>query len=181
MPIFTLFWKSIPFADSRKPCTKCWRDCSPSVTMSRPASSCALSQSNVASRLAAASSSPDSFLLNLSPIVAECYRRKEGTQTGPGTGGEFVDVLLRVSRWIDALNAAFGKIADWAVLISCLISAGNAMMRYGFSLSSNAWLEIQWYLFGVMVMFGAAYTLRRNEHVRIDVIYGNVSARAQIW
>jgi len=92
-----------------------------------------------------------------------------------------VDVLLRVSRWIDALNAAFGKIADWAVLISCLISAGNAMMRYGFSLSSNAWLEIQWYLFGVMVMFGAAYTLRRNEHVRIDIIYGSVSARTQIW
>ena len=90
-------------------------------------------------------------------------------------------VLLRVSRGIDALNAAFGKIADWAVLLACLISAGNALSRYGFSLSSNAWLEIQWYLFGVMVMFGAAFTLNKNEHVRIDIVYGNVSQRAQLW
>ena len=92
-----------------------------------------------------------------------------------------MDVLLRVSRAIDALNAAFGKIADWAVLIACLISAGNAATRYGFSMSSNAWLEIQWYLFGVMVMFGAAFTLNKNEHVRIDIVYGSVSQRAQMW
>jgi TRAP-type mannitol/chloroaromatic compound transport system permease small subunit len=92
-----------------------------------------------------------------------------------------VTVLLRVSRWIDALNAAFGKVADWAVLLACLISAGNALFRYGFSLSSNAWLEIQWYLFGVMVMFGAAFTLNKNGHVRIDIVYGNVSQRAQMW
>lgn len=92
-----------------------------------------------------------------------------------------MDSLLRVSRAIDALNTAFGKIADWAVLLACLISAGNAAMRYGFSISSNAWLEIQWYLFAAMVMLGASYTLNRNEHVRIDIVYGNVSQRAQMW
>lgn len=89
--------------------------------------------------------------------------------------------LLRASRAIDALNAVFGKIATAAVLLACAISAGNAVSRYGFSISSNAWLEIQWYLFGATVMLGAAHTLAKNEHVRIDVIYGHVSARAQIW
>lgn len=89
--------------------------------------------------------------------------------------------LLRASRAIDTLNAVFGKIATLAVLLACAISAGNAVSRYGFSISSNAWLEIQWYLFAATVMLGAAHTLAKNEHVRIDVIYGHVSARAQIW
>jgi TRAP-type mannitol/chloroaromatic compound transport system permease small subunit len=89
--------------------------------------------------------------------------------------------LLRASAAIDSLNAAFGKIADWAVLLACLISAGNAMLRYSLSLSSNAWLEIQWYLFGAVVMLGASHTLNRNEHVRIDILYGNASNRTQLW
>ena len=67
------------------------------------------------------------------------------------------------------------------VLLCVLVSAGNAVSRYAFSLSSNAWLEIQWYMFGVMVMFGASYTLIKNGHVRVDIIYGNVSPRAQLW
>jgi TRAP-type mannitol/chloroaromatic compound transport system permease small subunit len=99
---------------------------------------------------------------------------------GPN-GGDSLQFLLRISRAIDALNAATGRIATWAVLIASAISAGNAMFRYGFSLSSNAWLEIQWYLFGVMVMLGASYTLNKNEHVRIDILYGNVSMRTQLW
>jgi len=89
--------------------------------------------------------------------------------------------LLAYSRAVDALNAAVGKLADWAVLLSCGISAGNAFIRYGASYSSNAWLEVQWYLFGAIVMLGASYTLFRNEHVRVDLVYGNLGERARLW
>jgi TRAP-type mannitol/chloroaromatic compound transport system permease small subunit len=88
--------------------------------------------------------------------------------------------LLTLSRGIDALNERLSVIADWLVLLSCLISAGNAFSRYAFSISSNAWLEIQWYMFGALVLLGASYTLRRNEHVRVDIVYSNVSTRRQI-
>jgi TRAP-type mannitol/chloroaromatic compound transport system permease small subunit len=89
--------------------------------------------------------------------------------------------LLAVSDAIDALNERFARIATWCVLLACVISAGNALVRYGFSFSSNAWLEIQWYLFAAMFMLGAPYTLKMNEHVRVDIVYGNVSPRTQIW
>ena len=88
--------------------------------------------------------------------------------------------LLALSRVIDALNGRLGVVADWLVLASCLISAGNAFSRYAFSISSNAWLEIQWYMFGTLVLLGASYTLKRNEHVRVDIVYSNVSTRTQI-
>jgi TRAP-type mannitol/chloroaromatic compound transport system permease small subunit len=88
--------------------------------------------------------------------------------------------LLALSRVIDAVNERLGVIADWLVLLSCLISAGNAFSRYAFSISSNAWLEIQWYMFGTLVLLGASYTLKRNEHVRVDIVYSNVSTRKQI-
>jgi len=88
--------------------------------------------------------------------------------------------LLALSRGIDYVNAKFGWIADWLVLLSCLISAGNAFSRYAFGISSNAWLEIQWYMFAALVMLGASYTLQRNEHVRVDIVYANVSTRRQI-
>ena len=67
--------------------------------------------------------------------------------------------LLAFSRGVDRLNAAVGKLADWAVLLACGISAGNAFVRYGSPIRSNAWLEVQWYLFGATVMLGAPYTL----------------------
>ena len=89
--------------------------------------------------------------------------------------------LLRLSRSIDALNARLGVLADWSVVLAVLISAGNAMVRYAFDLSSNAWLEIQWYLFTVTVMLGASYTLRRNEHVRVDILYAQLSERGRLW
>lgn len=89
--------------------------------------------------------------------------------------------LLRFSGLVDALNEKIGLIASWLVLIACVISAGNAVMRYGFNMSSNAWLEIQWYLFGGMVMLGAAYTLKVNEHVRVDVLYSRYSDRTRLW
>ncbi len=87
--------------------------------------------------------------------------------------------LLTLSRWIDALNDRFAGLAKWAVLASCLISASNAAVRYLLSISSNAFLEIQWYLFAACVMLGAAHVLRVNEHVRVDVFYGRYSGRTQ--
>ena len=92
-----------------------------------------------------------------------------------------MDGLLAFSRGVDALNERLGRIANWLVLLACLISAGNAFSRYGFNLSSNAWLEIQWYLFAGMVMLGSAWTLNRNEHVRVDILYGRLSTRGQVW
>jgi len=87
---------------------------------------------------------------------------------------------LRLSQAIDAMNQGIGLIAEWMVLLSCLISAGNAFSRYAFNISSNAWLEIQWYMFGAVVMLGTSYTLKKNEHVRVDIVYANVSTRRQI-
>ena len=92
-----------------------------------------------------------------------------------------MDALLKLSLLIDAVNRHLGKIASWCVLIACVISAGNAMMRYAFDMSSNAWLEIQWYLGSVVVMLGASYTLQRNEHVRVDILYTQFSERGQLW
>ena len=92
-----------------------------------------------------------------------------------------MDVLLKISRLIDALNERIGLAANWLVLAACVISAGNALMRYGFNLSSNAWLEIQWYLFAGMVMLGASYTLKMNGHVRVDVFYSRYGERARLW
>jgi TRAP-type mannitol/chloroaromatic compound transport system permease small subunit len=95
--------------------------------------------------------------------------------------GECVRGLLTFSRGIDWFNEKFGYIANWLVLLSCLISAGNAASRYLFAESSNAWLEIQWYMFAGMVLLGAPYTLKMNEHVRVDLFYGIASERARIW
>jgi TRAP-type mannitol/chloroaromatic compound transport system permease small subunit len=89
--------------------------------------------------------------------------------------------LLAFSRLVDAVNERLGRIANWMVLLSCVVSAGNAFSRYGYSLSSNAWLEIQWYMFAAMVMLGASWTLNRNEHVRVDILYGRLSTRGQVW
>jgi TRAP-type mannitol/chloroaromatic compound transport system permease small subunit len=92
-----------------------------------------------------------------------------------------LDGLLRLSRAIDWFNDKFGTIANWMVLISVLVSAGNAASRYLFSASSNAWLEVQWYMFGAMVLLGAPYTLKLNEHVRVDVLYSSFPERVRIW
>ena len=89
-------------------------------------------------------------------------------------------LCLGLSRVVDALNTRIAFVAEWLVLLSCLISAGNAFSRYAFGISSNAWLEIQWYMFAAVVMLGASYTLKRNEHVRVDIVYANVSTRRQI-
>ena len=89
--------------------------------------------------------------------------------------------LLEISSAIDSLNEKVGAIANFLILLSCLVSAGNAMSRYAFNLSSNAWLEAQWYMFAIVVMFGASYTLKRNEHVRVEIFYLMLSERGQQW
>ena len=93
----------------------------------------------------------------------------------------FCRQLLPLSRAIDKLGEWLGVIASWLVLLACLVSAINATVRYLISYSSNAWLELQWYMFAGMVLLGAAYTLKVNEHVRVDLIYGAISDRARHW
>jgi len=90
-------------------------------------------------------------------------------------------VLLALARLIDALTERVGRIAIWLVLAATLISAGNALARYALGESSNAWLEIQWYLFGAMFLLAAGYTLKHNGHVRIDIFYHRLGARGQAW
>ena len=90
-------------------------------------------------------------------------------------------ILLTLSRLIDALNEVVGRLTYWLVLVAVLVSAGNATIRYTFNMSSNAWLEIQWYLFSAVFLFCAGYTLLHNQHIRIDVVTGRLSRRAQAW
>lgn len=92
-----------------------------------------------------------------------------------------MSTLLSLSRLIDWITDRCGSIAKWAILLSCLISAANALVRYLLNYSSNGWLEIQWYLFAACVMLGAAQVMRVNEHVRVDVLYGRYSGRTQAW
>jgi len=115
-----------------------------------------------------------------------------------------VDALLGFTRAIDSMNERFGVIANWLVLLACLVSAGNAGVRYGINAflvlgqdfpflhalttgigwygnHANAFLEAQWYMFTGMVLLGGPYTLKVNEHVRVDLFYGMVSERARIW
>ena len=89
--------------------------------------------------------------------------------------------LLALSRVIDRINSLIGRSASWLILLAIFVSAINAIIRKLFSLSSNAWLELQWYLYGGAFLLAAAYTLLENEHIRIDVIYGRWSRRVQHW
>jgi TRAP-type mannitol/chloroaromatic compound transport system permease small subunit len=90
-------------------------------------------------------------------------------------------VLLALSTAIDRVNEFIGKQVSWLILVAVLISAGNAIVRKAFNTSSNAWLEAQWYLFGAVFMLAAAYTLKQNEHIRIDIFYGARKKRTQDW
>ncbi len=89
--------------------------------------------------------------------------------------------LLSFSRGIDFLNEKVGQTVYWLVLAAVLVSSGNAMVRYLFDYSSNAWLELQWYLYSGFFLIGAGYTLLRNEHVRIDIIYSRLKPRTRAW
>ena len=89
--------------------------------------------------------------------------------------------LIGLSSAIDAVTGFLGRAVAWLVLAAVLVSAGNAVIRKAFDMSSNAWLELQWYLFGAVFMIAAAYTLQRNEHIRIDVVSGLLSKRTRDW
>lgn len=89
--------------------------------------------------------------------------------------------LLAMSRAIDHVTEWIGRSVIWLILAAILISATNAVVRKVFSTSSNAWLELQWYLFGAAFMLAAAYTLKHNEHIRIDIFYGSRTRRTQHW
>lgn len=89
--------------------------------------------------------------------------------------------IAKFTSAVDRISDAAGYLAKWLVLFACLVSAGNAVVRYLFSFSSNGLLEIQWYMFGGIVLLGAAQTLRMNEHVRVDLLYSAVSDRARLW
>ena len=88
---------------------------------------------------------------------------------------------LRFAAGMDRVSLFFGWVAAWLVLASCLISAGNAASRYLFSLSSNAWLEIQWQMFAGIFLLGAPWVLKLNEHVRVDLLYGSAPPRRKLW
>jgi TRAP-type mannitol/chloroaromatic compound transport system permease small subunit len=92
-----------------------------------------------------------------------------------------VTALLALARGIDRISWGFGVIASVLVLLSCLISAGNAVSRYALDMSSNAWLEIQWQMFAGIFLLGTAWVLKLNEHVRVDLIYGGLAPRAKLW
>lgn len=90
-------------------------------------------------------------------------------------------LLLKISRLIDAMTERVGRTIYWLVLIAVLVSAVNASVRKVFDMSSNAFLELQWYLFSAVFLLGAGYALLKQEHVRIDVVYGKFPKRVQIW
>jgi TRAP-type mannitol/chloroaromatic compound transport system permease small subunit len=89
--------------------------------------------------------------------------------------------LLKISKAVDWLNSQIGKHLIWLILASTVISAVNAAVRKAFNVSSNAYLEVQWYLFAASFLLASAYTLLNGEHVKIDVIYSRWSKRLQIW
>lgn len=89
--------------------------------------------------------------------------------------------LLSLSKGIDWVSTRLGVFANWMVLLSCLVSAGNATLRYLFHVGSTGWLEIQWYMFGAMVLLGAPYTLLVNEHVRVDLLFSMATPRQRLW
>jgi TRAP-type mannitol/chloroaromatic compound transport system permease small subunit len=92
-----------------------------------------------------------------------------------------MNVLLKFSRAVDWLNTQIGKYVIWLILASTVISGVNAAVRKVFNMSSNAFLEIQWYLFAASFLIAAGYTLLNGEHVKIDVLYSRLSKRAQMW
>ena len=92
-----------------------------------------------------------------------------------------MNFLLSFSRAIDAVNERIGRLVYWCVLIMVLVSAANATSRYALNIASNAWLELQWYLFSAVFLLCSGYTLLHNEHIRIDVVSSRLSRRGQIW
>lgn len=123
-------------------------------------------------------------------MLGENLIRHTGNHPGNHTGnhhgnhhGEVarMNIALALATAINRLTDLVGRTVMWAILLAILISAGNALSRKFFSLSSNAWLEAQWYLYGAAFLLAAAQTLQQNEHIRIDIVYGLFSRRVQHW
>jgi len=89
--------------------------------------------------------------------------------------------LLAVSRIIDRVNDWVGRAVAWVILFVVIVSAFNAIFRKAFDLSSNAWLELQWYMFGAVFLLAAGFTLLNNEHVRVDILASRLPERVQAW
>lgn len=89
--------------------------------------------------------------------------------------------LLKFASGMDWISEKLGTLASWTVLLAALISAGNAFLRYGLDLTSNGWIEIQWYLFAYTVMIGSPLVLKLNEHVRVDLIYGKLKGHVPVY
>ncbi len=100
---------------------------------------------------------------------------------GRRSGGSVVQLLLGLSMLIDGMSKRVGRAVYWLILVAVLVSSGNATVRYIFDVSSNAWLELQWYLFSAVFLLGAGYTLLHNEHVRIDIIVSRLAPRTRAW
>ena len=92
-----------------------------------------------------------------------------------------MNALLKLAAGVDWISAKLGTFASWTVLLAALISAGNAFIRYGLDITSNGWIEIQWYLFAYTVMVGAPLVLKLNEHVRVDLIYGKLKGNKPVY
>ena len=92
-----------------------------------------------------------------------------------------MSAMLAISRMIDAINERLGKAMGWFILAAVIVSSVNALIRFSFNRSSNAWLELQWYLFGAVVLLGCAYTFKANEHIRIDILSSRLSKRTRDW
>jgi TRAP-type mannitol/chloroaromatic compound transport system permease small subunit len=112
---------------------------------------------------------------------ARCLLENSAHRSDDAAAENKMRPLLAISTAIDLFNEKIGYVCNSLVLLACLVSAANAMVRYAFDYSSNGWLELQWYMFAILVMFGASYTFKRNEHVRVEIFYLFLSERAQLW
>lgn len=92
-----------------------------------------------------------------------------------------MSLVLAICRLVDGINLVIGRAATWLVLVAVVVSAGNAMIRYALDRSSNAWLELQWYLFAGVFLLCAGYTLLKGEHIRIDILSSRLSSRGKAW
>lgn len=90
-------------------------------------------------------------------------------------------LLLAFSSLVDRLNERIGRVLGWLILVTVAVSAGAAAVRYGLHIGSNAWLELQWYLFSAIFLLGAGYALKHNDHVRVDVVLAGLSPRGRAW
>src|SRR5690606_7260871 len=124
---------------------------------------------------------PDGYDAKVSTNSESGAHGLEFTPCGLSHAERTMKLLLMLSRAIDSVNTRVGQAVTWLAVSVVLVSAGNAVIRKFFHISSNSWLELQWYLFGAIFLLAAGYTFLRNEHVRVDILSQRFSKRTQIW